>query len=50
MLRLSWAHAFQKYDQDFSSFGTITVPELKYQIADIWDHGILLLEITLDET
>lgn len=34
----------------FLLFGTIMVPELKYQIADIWDHGILLLEITLDET
>lgn len=39
----------QKYYKDSFSFGTIMVPDLKYPIADIWDHGILLLEIILDE-
>lgn len=51
MLHLSWLHAFQKYFKDSSAtFGTIMLPKLKYQITDIWDHGILLLESTLDES
>ena len=50
MLHLSWVCAVEKYYQDSSSFGTIMVPYLKYQIADIWGHSILLLEIALDKT